>query len=55
MEWRITQTYETMDLDIDYEYQRKSVLNYPQWLGRKLLLLCDAGKYLRRGVKTLKC
>ena len=23
MEWRITQTYETMDLDIDYEYQQK--------------------------------
>ena len=22
MEWRITQTYETMDLDIDYEYQQ---------------------------------
>ena len=31
---------ETMDLDIDYEYQAfwaNPILNYPQWSGRKLL------------------
>ena len=53
MEWRITQTYETMDLDIDYEYQRKPfkiILNGLEENYYYCAML--ESTYLRRGVKS---